>query len=102
MLLLGVEIQPMNDVPPIKLPLASIVGTPPDHTPAGLKAWISLTSRFLGVTPTEWAKEADLAASTVNRFLRENDDGGNLSASTIEALISAARRIESDPKAWRG
>jgi hypothetical protein len=77
----------------IEFPTSAGVLAPSDHSPKGLRAWISETCRYLGVSPTEFAKYASLAPSTINRFLR-NLDEANLSARTIEALLETARKIE--------
>lgn len=81
-------------VPKVDLPYAAIMAEPIDHTAEGLRTWVSEVSRFLGLTPTELAKEAGLAASTLNRFLREGD--GSLSAKTIKSILETAKKLEKE------
>jgi hypothetical protein len=79
----------------LEMPPASLVSEPVDHSPQALRTWLLETARYLGLTSTELAKEAGLAASTVNRFLREEDSSG-LTARTIDAVIKTAKAIESE------
>jgi hypothetical protein len=85
----------MEDASLTDFPQGSGVFPPSDPSPDGLREWISETCRYLRVTPTEFAKSARLAASTLNRFLRQLDEA-TLSARTIDALLEAAKRLEKE------
>jgi hypothetical protein len=79
----------------IELPIASAISEPIDPSAEGLRAWIWETCRYLGISPTEFAREAKLASSTINRFMRaEAGSDASLSGRTIEALLNAARSID--------
>jgi len=57
-----------------------------------VREWIKSACEELGISPTQLARNAQLAASTVNRFLRSKGQAGNLGATTIEALREAITR----------
>lgn len=69
----------------------------PRHQPSALdvnsvRAWARNALRGSKLTPTEWARTAKLAPSTLNRFLKSESDN-NLSASTLSRLINAMQEI---------
>lgn len=72
---------------------ALTIEAPRDLSPAGIKAWISKVSDEVGTTPTQLARAAQLAASTVNKFLRDEDPVRSLTAGTVEKLLIAARKM---------
>lgn len=81
----------------IEFPPSSAIPAPLDPSPDGLRSWILETCRFLQITPTELAKHASLAPSTLNRFLRGEIKNASLSASTLIGLLQTARELELDP-----
>src|SRR5215210_1314977 len=83
---------------PLTLP-AITPGLPPDlysprgHSAAEVRGWIKAVCTRLDVTPTQLARKAELAPSTLNRFLAGTGPNQNVSARTIDALVSAAAMI---------
>ncbi len=69
---------------------------PTGHSPEAIRRWIAAVCRRLNTTPTELARRADLAPSTVNRFLSGNSKNNNVSASTISKLTEATANIYYD------
>lgn len=69
------------------------VRPPWSYSKEAIREWIYETSRALGISPTEFARSANLAASTINRFLRDPDES-NLNANTLGALVIAAERLD--------
>jgi hypothetical protein len=78
-------------------PRFAFVGTPSDVSPAGIRRWIADVTARLEITPTELARKAGLAPSTLNRFLAETDPTRNLSGRTITALIRAGQEMANFP-----
>ena len=64
---------------------------PTDTTPDGLRKWIADATTTFEVSTTELAREADLAPSTLNRFVRNTGGRDSLSANTIQAISTAMR-----------
>ena len=76
-------------------PLAATTDLPNELKPSGhsadeIRRWITAVCRRLSVTPTELAKAANLAPSTVNRFLSGKAVNENVSATTLAKLSKAA------------
>lgn len=71
------------------------VQLPSDLSPAGLRAWLARICRYLDVSPTELARTAEIAPSTVNKFLVDTEGKKSLSARTLSALQRAALDIQS-------
>lgn len=69
---------------------------PSGHSPQEIRLWITAVCRRLNTTPTELARRAELAPSTVNRFLSGAGKNENVSASTISKLSAAVQNIYSD------
>jgi hypothetical protein len=90
------KMDPPDIFPEPDLPSSTAIFPPADHSPAGLRAWIAATCGYLDITPTQFAKYASLAPSTINRFLRSDDTAVSLSARTIDILLEAARKVEKD------
>lgn len=63
--------------------------TPLSHSPAGLRSWLNHMTKALEVTPTELARKAEVAPSTLNRFIQGDDGSKNLGARTIAKLVAA-------------
>jgi hypothetical protein len=78
----------MSDLPP----LVPGFSGPSEFSPDGIRMWIVQVCKSLGITPTELAREANLAASTINRFLRSSEDE-TLSGRTLEAITATAIRL---------
>lgn len=66
---------------------------PAGHSPEAIRRWIAAICRRLSTTPTELARRAKLAPSTVNRFLSGRGNNENVSASTIAKLTDAANSL---------
>ena len=62
---------------------------PDDLSRHGVRNWILDACKRLQVTPTEIARRAEIAPSTLNRFLKKTDGRDNLSANTIDAVATA-------------
>jgi hypothetical protein len=69
---------------------------PEDLTPDGIRAWIVAACKVLEISPTELARLADIAPSTVNKFLGEKGSKRGLTSRTIETLVRTASRHEGD------
>lgn len=71
---------------------------PSDLSPPGLRAWLWRICRLVNVTPTELARTAAIAPSTVNKFLLDRDANPkrSLSARTLAALQKAALKVYAD------
>ncbi len=52
------------------------------------KAWLKAVLDYRGMRPTEVARRAGLAPSTINRFLNDPGYGGDLKRQTLEAIGS--------------
>jgi transcriptional regulator with XRE-family HTH domain len=62
---------------------------PSAFDPNEVQRWIKALLRRLEITPTQLAKAANLAPSTLTRFVSGSAKHTNLSAKTIEALMAA-------------
>lgn len=61
------------------------------HSPQQVKELLLRICSELNVSPSYLARRAGLAASTLNRFLRQAaDDASNLTATTIDSILRAA------------
>jgi hypothetical protein len=69
---------------------------PSDMSPDGVRAWIGEICRKVGTNPTNLAKKAELAPSTLNKFLAATDQNKNLTAATIKRLMTAAAGLYVD------
>ncbi|MET4493488.1 hypothetical protein [Bradyrhizobium sp. LA7.1] len=74
----------------------SQLGPPIDFSPDGLRLWISEACKFLNISPTELARAANLAPSTVNKFLLSAGSKKSLSARTMDGIVKSAMRIYID------
>jgi hypothetical protein len=66
---------------------------PDELTPEAVQAWILNTAAKLGMSPTTLAKKADLAPSTINRFLSAKRTHKNVGARTIAKLVATAEKL---------
>lgn len=75
------------------------------YEPDTIRNWIKSLCKWAGVAPTRLAKEAGVAATTVNRFLNNPDIKYQPGSSTLKKLEAAARRLRgsrSGAPAWEG
>jgi hypothetical protein len=72
--------------------------SPTDLSPDGLRVWLLRVTNEAGVTPTQLAKLAKIAPSTVNKFLQRQGGASNLGARTIQKLTDALLVIHFDRK----
>jgi hypothetical protein len=72
-----------------------VVGPPTDLSPDGLRDWIEKTCAYLSVTPTELSRSANMAPSTVNKFMLDIGGKKSLSSRTIARLVEGAAKLNS-------
>lgn len=72
-----------------------MIKMPSEGTLEGLRAWILRVSEYLGVTPTELARTAKVAPSTINKFMADTTQTKGVTARTVQKLIQAAHEIHS-------
>jgi hypothetical protein len=70
-----------------------LIRMPSEPTLEGLRTWILGVSEYLGVTPTEIARTAEVAPSTINKFLADTTQTKGLTAKTLQKLVRAASDI---------
>ena len=62
-----------------------------------IRKWILSVCRASGITPSELAREARLAASTLNRFVHKREGTPqNLNGTSLTKLCEAAAKVLSD------
>lgn len=75
------------------------IQSPTDFSPEAIKAWIIKVSEELDITPTQLSKRAQIAPSTVNKFLADAENQArNLNGRTISKLVVAAIELDSARK----
>lgn len=70
-----------------------LVRLPSDPSLEGLRDWILKVTNYLRVTPTQLARAAHVAPSTVNKFVADTTASRGLTARTMEKLFQAAAEI---------
>lgn len=67
---------------------------PSSNDPEAVRQWIAAICQRTGLTPTQLAKEARLAVTTVTRFVNEKDGAqANLGGTTLSKLTQTASRL---------
>lgn len=66
-----------------------IIHSPPADA-EGLRQWINKICELCAIKPSQLSREANLSPSTINRFLKSNDNRSSLNAKTIVAIENAA------------
>ncbi|PAY07165.1 hypothetical protein CK489_15300 [Bradyrhizobium sp. UFLA03-84] len=69
---------------------------PSEPSLEGLRDWILKVSTYLDITPTELARAAEVAPSTINKFIADTTQTKGMTAKTLQKLIKAASKINSD------
>lgn len=69
---------------------------PTDFSPDALRLWISEACQLLKITPTELARAADIAPSTINKFMLSAGSNKSLSGRTMDTVVKAALRMHID------
>ena len=67
---------------------------PIDTSPEGLRNWLERLCVTSGATNTQIAREAGLAPSTLNRFMKKKGGGESLSISTVQSIAYAASAMK--------
>ncbi|TGN75940.1 XRE family transcriptional regulator [Bradyrhizobium yuanmingense] len=79
------EIHPLEELKP-----------PTDFSPDALRLWITEACRSLKITPTELARAAGVAPSTINKFMLSGGSNKSLSGRTMDTVVKAALRMHID------
>jgi hypothetical protein len=69
---------------------------PSEPSAEALRAWILKVTEYLGISPTELARQAQVAPSTVNKFVADATASRGLTAKTMEKLFQAAAEIHNN------
>ncbi|WP_141339721.1 helix-turn-helix transcriptional regulator [Bradyrhizobium sp. USDA 3458] len=69
---------------------------PAEPSADGLRTWVQQICSYLEITPTELARAASIAPSTLNRFVGDASGDRGLTAKTLRSLLEAATKIHND------